>query len=391
MNVAVFTVGSNPLPVYVVAEYLLKTPRQDEKHFPRPDYLIFVYSKETEKIQEKIQERLRDKFKQYVRIEGVDLGNGEREEDTVLNSLKNKLLNLSKSSKISTLHLHYTGGTKPMSVFSYLAVKEFAQEQGIKAIFSDLHPDEAVLVSNQQCSDDLRKIVRLNVDQIIKLHGMDISHSGNQQLEYPDLDMKSFEKEIPSLIDMSLKYNKYNKSGNEEEKNQIIKELNSIFSSIMPKSWEEYVKNSVLTGKWLEDYMLYQLQQLQNEFFITDLRKSVKAKYNGRDCEIDVVAIRGYQMYLFSCTTSDGVKSVKGKAFEAIYRADQLGGSHARVIVVSLLPQIPQSGHNSSIETLENDLSSFDARFNKKCKLIGRDDLLDQEKLKANLLEVFKD
>lgn len=96
-------------------------------------------------------------------------------------------------------------------------------------------------------------------------------------------------------------------------------------------------------------------------------------------------------MYLFSCTTSDGVKSVKGKAFEAIYRADQLGGSHARVIVVSLLPQIPQSGHNSSIETLENDLSSFDARFNKKCKLIGRDDLLDQEKLKANLLEVFKD
>jgi len=389
MNVAVFTVGSNPLPVYVVAEYLLKTPRQDEKHFPRPDYLIFVYSKETEKIQEKIQERLRDKFKQYVRIEGVDLGNGEREEDTVLNSLKNKLLNLSKSSKISTLHLHYTGGTKPMSVFSYLAVKEFAQEQGIKAIFSDLHPDEAVLVSNQQCSDDLRKIVRLNVDQIIKLHGMDISHSGNQQLEYPDLDMKSFEKEIPSLIDKSLKYNK--SRNNEEEKNQIIKELNSIFSSIMPKSWEEYVKNSVLTGKWLEDYMLYKLQQLQNEFFITDLRKSVKAKYNGRDCEIDVVAIRGYQMYLFSCTTSDGVKPVKGKAFEAIYRAEQLGGSHARVIVVSLLPQIPQSGHNSSIETLENDLSSFDARFNKKCKLIGRDDLLDQEKLKANLLEVFKD
>src|SRR5690606_24147981 len=369
--------------------YLLKTPRQDEKHFPRPDYLIFVYSKETEKIQEKIQERLRDKFKQYVRIEGVDLGNGEREEDTVLNSLKNKLLNLSKSSKISTLHLHYTGGTKPMSVFSYLAVKEFAQEQGIKAIFSDLHPDEAVLVSNQQCSDDLRKIVRLNVDQIIKLHGMDISHSGNQQLEYPDLDMKSFEKEIPSLIDKSLKYNK--SRNNEEEKNQIIKELNSIFSSIMPKSWEEYVKNSVLTGKWLEDYMLYKLQQLQNEFFITDLRKSVKAKYNGRDCEIDVVAIRGYQMYLFSCTTSDGVKPVKGKAFEAIYRAEQLGGSHARVIVVSLLPQIPQSGHNSSIETSENDLSSFDARFNKKCKLIGRDDLLDQEKLKANLLEVFKD
>ena len=386
MNVAVFTVGSNPLPVYVVAEYLLKTPRQDEKHFPRPDYLIFVYSKETEKIQEKIQERLRDKFKQYVRIEGVDLGNGEREEDTVLNSLKNKLLNLSKSSKISTLHLHYTGGTKPMSVFSYLAVKEFAQEQGIKAIFSDLHPDEAVLVSNQQCSDDLRKIVRLNVDQIIKLHGMDmdISHSGNQQLEYPDLDMKSFEKVIPLLIDKSLKFNK---SGNKEEKNQIIKELNSIFSSIMPKSWEEYVKNSVLTGKWLEDYMLYKLQQLQNEFFITDLRKSVKAKYNGRDCEIDVVAIRGYQMYLFSCTTSDGVKPVKGKAFEAIYRAEQLGGSHARVIVVSLLPQ---SG-DKSIETLENDLSSFDARFNKKCKLIGRDDLLDQEKLKANLLEVFKD
>ena len=391
MNVAVFTVGSNPLPVYVVAEYLLKTPRQDEKHFPRPDYLIFVYSKETEKIQEKIQESLRDKFKQYVRIEGVDLGNGEREEDTVLNSLKNKLLNLSKSSKISTLHLHYTGGTKPMSVFSYLAVKEFAQEQGIKAIFSDLHPDEAVLVSNQQCSDGLRKIVRLNVDQIIKLHGMDISHSGNQQLEYPDLDMKSFEKVIPLLIDKSF-------IKSLEEKNQIIKELGSIFSSIMPKSWEEFVKNSnenvynkfknFLNGKWLEDYMLYQLQQLQNEFFITDLRKSVKAKYNGRDCEIDVVAIRGYQMYLFSCTTSDDVKPVKGKAFEAIYRADQLGGSHARVIVVSLLPQ---SGHNSSIETLENDLSSFDARFNKKCKLIGRDDLLDQEKLKANLLEVFKD
>ena len=50
--------------------------------------------------------------------------------------------------------------------------------------------------------------------------------------------------------------------------------------------------------------------------------------------EVDVVAIRGYQMFAISCTTSKEMSLVKSKLFEAYVRARQMGGDEARIALI---------------------------------------------------------
>jgi hypothetical protein len=56
-----------------------------------------------------------------------------------------------------------------------------------------------------------------------------------------------------------------------------------------------------------------------------------------RDFEADVFGILGYQGILVSCTTTSSHTEVKLKGFEALHRAQQVGGSGARAIVLSRL------------------------------------------------------
>jgi len=86
-------------------------------------------------------------------------------------------------------------------------------------------------------------------------------------------------------------------------------------------------------------------------------------------------------MFLFSCTTSQEIKYVKQKVFEALYRADQLGGEHARVILVSTMynrafGRGTHFSQENNIEELDRDLSQFRARRN--CELIGIDELYEE-------------
>ena len=52
--------------------------------------------------------------------------------------------------------------------------------------------------------------------------------------------------------------------------------------------------------------------------------------------EMDVVAVRGYRVFLFSCTVDQKTHLVKSKLFEAANRTDRIGGEHARAAMVCL-------------------------------------------------------
>jgi hypothetical protein len=52
--------------------------------------------------------------------------------------------------------------------------------------------------------------------------------------------------------------------------------------------------------------------------------------------EFDVVALRGYQLFFFSCATTAERKKLKSKLFEATIRARQIGGDEACVALVCL-------------------------------------------------------
>jgi hypothetical protein len=49
---------------------------------------------------------------------------------------------------------------------------------------------------------------------------------------------------------------------------------------------------------------------------------------------VDVIALRGYQLFAFSCSTDKKKPLLKLKLFEAYIRARQLGGDEARVALV---------------------------------------------------------
>jgi hypothetical protein len=50
--------------------------------------------------------------------------------------------------------------------------------------------------------------------------------------------------------------------------------------------------------------------------------------------QLDVAAIRGYQLFALSCTTSDKAERSKEHLLEAYVRARQMGGDEARVGLV---------------------------------------------------------
>ncbi|HHY71578.1 MAG TPA: hypothetical protein GX519_08060 [Thermoanaerobacterales bacterium] len=84
--------------------------------------------------------------------------------------------------------------------------------------------------------------------------------------------------------------------------------------------------------KWLEHYVLGIVNEVAEEMEFHECWRNVRTEQV--DFEVDVIAVRGYQLFAFSCTTSSDKKTLKLKLFEAYTRARQLGGDEARVALV---------------------------------------------------------
>ncbi|ASS99764.1 hypothetical protein B9L19_11435 [Geobacillus thermocatenulatus] len=414
LNVLICTIGSNPLPIYVTTQYLMQENRNDVDELPKPDRLLFVHTKNTKHV----FTNLKNKIGVLNRIIGIDLGGGERDRDEVMSKLTNELSKLEDSCGINSIHLFYTGGTKPMSVFSFLAVEEFARERNIRTIYSDLHPDYAQITVGRKVfpfSDgkDLRDYIHLTIKDLFELHNMQISQQGKSQMTFEQVDIIRFANRIIDIINDSS-YSSWRDSLNKLKKvsekkdlrrediekkradyENVRKELKDVFpihwsqASKSVKSFRETVE--FLHGKWLEEYVIYAIEKIKSDVSLSEVRQGIEARYERRPCELDIVAMKGYQMYLFSCTTSSKIKTVKGKAFEALYRAEQLGGSHAKVVMVSMLPSKGKGmeGSESCNDNLEKDLASFNAQYEKKVSLIGREELKDFETLTQKLKDIF--
>jgi hypothetical protein len=95
-----------------------------------------------------------------------------------------------------------------------------------------------------------------------------------------------------------------------------------------------------LDGTWLEHHVLAQLKELSKPDYNLELQgcvQNVKARppvVPAVDFELDVLALRGYQLFAFSCGTDRKRNALKFKLFEAFVRARQLGGDEARVALV---------------------------------------------------------
>ncbi|NLM44436.1 MAG: DUF1887 family protein [Clostridiales bacterium] len=421
-NALICLIGSNPLPNYLVCQYLNSDNRDEEekKFIPKPDKYIFLCSNETTIFAEKLQE----KCQLFDKLSIVKLDN-ERNPMDIKDKLSKKLNEIARDA--DSIHLNYTGGTKPMAVHSYQCVKEFCGAKAIRFIASDVSDEKSKIIIESDRTDviyypqdsidskkNLYNFVEIDCKTLFELHDMELDPERMRRTTSKLLDVnhdKIFEaltkeKEGEEIRNKINEIKERIKNKNLEKINQdfeIVKKYNIDYEFGLNidknATFESYSKNKFraiidyLHGKWLEDYLFKAIYKIKDELRLSELRLSVKPKYKGRECDIDVIAIKGYKLYLFSCTTSNDIKICKSKAFEAIYRADQLGGSHAKAICVNFMPEKPNGKKSkeekNNNEELLKDMSSFGAKMN--FDYISLDILKDEKQLEEKLKAIFKD
>lgn len=89
---------------------------------------------------------------------------------------------------------------------------------------------------------------------------------------------------------------------------------------------------------WLENHVFACLTNLQNRYALHSILLNVHllpAQDQSDGFELDVVALRGYQLFGISCTTAGKPEKVKPKMYEIMARLWQLGGEEAQTAVVT--------------------------------------------------------
>jgi hypothetical protein len=93
-----------------------------------------------------------------------------------------------------------------------------------------------------------------------------------------------------------------------------------------------------LEGTWLEDWVLTCVGDLGCQQRSRGLEGYLPASQSSdekHNFEVDVVTLRGYQLFAFSCTVTTERKVAKLKFLEGYTRARQLGGEEARAALVA--------------------------------------------------------
>lgn len=443
MDILILLLGGNPLPNYVVAKYILSNKREE---LPVPDRLVFISTNRSEPFYGRIRELLMNKYNlgegKFIPIK---LDYNPRNPKYIQKQIRRELRNHFEKIRIQSVHFNFNGGTKAMDMHGMIAVKHFCDSQKItNLIISDLDPDTfKIYVSKPEMDQtptpqrypkgpNLLSLIKISIEDILKIHKMTLdekskgtdlcTYDSNVCDDFAEQAVREFtniedmtnkgkkssaNKNFYNLMSAVKKHEKINEGSNEEleeSKTLVKKKFPAIYqifidclddTSEADKDGEKKTFYRFIYGGWLEDYLLNTLRNIETEMGITQLKKNVRAYYKDekkRKLEIDVIAMRGYHMFLFSCTTSQRIKVVKQKAFEALYRAKQLGGEHAQVIIVSTMFDQEIRGYkfteHNNLEQLKNELEQFDAQH--KCHLIGLCQLSSKQKLEDKLKNIIK-
>lgn len=415
MDVLILLFGGNPMPNFVTAKYLLNEKRKDMEELPVPGKFVFVYSRETERFKNSLTSCLGLKDSACINL---GLGECERSFVDVKKSLKKQLIKEQSKglSSVGSVHLNYTGGTKQMAIAAFQVVSEFCGRNNIKPVFSYLDPKEFKLTTPEKsvyhaAGEDLRDWVVPSIDEVYKLHCLDGRNTkGEINKKYidwfrnegilPKICMKEIQNDFSELkkniLEERLKKSRdakdiervkknwrkeiekwFNEKKNQEEFDYFIN--NAMKCKIKIDNYYDFYK--FVSYEWLEQKIFDVLSDLSDVCGLNEVGWDISKKGKD-DFQVDVIAMRGYQPIVFSCTTDNTKPLIKQKAFEVNYRSVQLGGEHAKRVMVCL-------GDEDVCEGVKKDMSQFDAV--KHFEIIGREQVEDDEKLRNAIKSILKD
>ncbi|MDX2098386.1 MAG: DUF1887 family CARF protein [Leptolyngbyaceae cyanobacterium bins.59] len=378
--------GENPLPNLVAAMSLLEVDGTP--------YLIHTTHTRLQ------AERLADVLKSLPYLQPsrlINLGNNQAEAFTIGQKIR-----AIAQSLTGQIGLNYTGGTKAMSVHAYRVIAALYP----KGVFSYLDSNTLeMMIDDDHAPSPRYKIpLKLSFEQLFRLHGLQWRQDC-PPLKVPihAIAATQFAKlcATPDLrrawrhwCDQELR-RKCQTAYDRWQKEWQLAQLPPLSLNGMPVRFQQLLQQHFgagtqqfslqtaqqanfltitrlcewLDGVWLEDYVLQQVQQIQQALDIHECRMSFRMQeptdHNAQfdKFEFDVAFIRHYQLFALSCTTSESRKLCKQKLIEANTRARQLGGTEARVALVCA---------RSDPESLRKELEV--ATRNRKIAVFGRQD-----------------
>ncbi|RIK82031.1 hypothetical protein DCC62_00930 [candidate division KSB1 bacterium] len=387
-------IGGNPLPNWVAARVLLREDGQ----------VYLVHSKETNEVARRLAGVLiKQQYRPPIYVPVLDASSPHE----VYRALEQQV----KTIKSGQIGFNYTGGTKVMSVHGYFAIKDGRAQgppapifsyldalslkmyfdDGREPIFVGLAPRASLTLKELLSFHEVvgmqnpkREPVAPSVVEALKeLHGnedrylkwrkwiMELQNPSKKDLEKPkpkaeDRTLEDLEKEFPTIANALLQ-----NGPAEITWKQLCQQRRDVWPF---KSAGELI--NWLEGEWMESYVLAMLQKIATRYprllnnsgmdFKIEL-KSSKGKF---DFQVDVAAMRGYQLHFISCYSGHHKQNSKYKLFEAFTRAKQIGGDEAGAALISM-SEDPKSIEYDAAQVLQAE---------GRIKVYGRRELQDLER-----------
>jgi hypothetical protein len=421
-KVLVLSVGTNPLPNYIVGSYL------KEKY----NKFVLIYSEEKEEINqystydyaEKLKERLDIDNKEWTLLPLSNISNKEKIEKDLREEFQEKNYN-----GFDEVHFNYTGGTKTMVVHIYNFLKDKFKDK-FKGSYLDAR-DYKLVYDDSENTINLKDIIKIDINALLSIHlYKDINFECYDTYSYKSKFNNSFDK-ISQEIEKAVKDGKgeefikwledpFRKIFKGDDKllkqtsrfkkhvEKLLKDndsspIDKFKKEASPFIWDilnafpegkklndgqklwipddkitndnlsSRVKDTVefLDGKWFEWYVY---SQIKSELFDRKLKEgehfgiSLKAqKKDSPDFELDIFLINGYQLIGISLTTSSKKDLCKLKGFEVIHRVRQIGGDESKAILITGMDK-------SKTEDLQKDLAYETGSTEKRFVVFGIDD-----------------
>lgn len=373
----ILLVGGNPLPNAVAACALLR----------ENGHITLLHSSSTQHVATRLRNWLEARLGvPRVQIRPVPIE--ARSATEIYDAVKG----VAESRSSDAIGLLYTGGTKPMSVHACRALREGQPH----ALFCDLDPGTLRLCFDESgTSAYVGQEPKLMLEDLLNLHGWRLRKPDAQTLPSRTtpllLPVAEALRRYYTTSDLSPWWQwiqKWEKMWQDETHFKAVNKRRGTLSqklaqlevplpeaaslaevrAAMEQTLGQAASSGILRfgpaaqaagfndttdpvaalcqflhGTWLEHFLLHELQALANQFDFHDIRLGVsieipddgKQPYQRTNFELDVVALRGYQLFAFSCGTS-GRKKLKLKLFELFARARQIGGDEARMGLVGM-------------------------------------------------------
>ncbi|RKU34902.1 hypothetical protein C6496_18740 [Candidatus Poribacteria bacterium] len=311
----IFTVGTNPLPVWVAWHHLkgILIP---------PISVRFVHTQGTVDEKDRLVRYCHEgHFMSHIQTSPGDPGTVRQDVEVILKHLGND----------PNLHVHYTGGTKVMSVET-VAGLEYDLPEGVELETSYLDPrgnSGPTIVNSYSKSlvTDTRVNVPADLAHVAHLNGFTLGPFVHQYWNEGRVVRETCP--APAILDDKQEANGRTAitAMGRGHRGRIDWRHFEYAAYVALKEALEQIKTSNATRS------NYQL------FHSVNVRRT-GANQADSHFELDVVAVLGYQILVISCTldtqqpgqTQQAI--IKRKGMEAILRARQLGGDEAQAIVL---------------------------------------------------------